>query len=69
MNRPKHITVRFYTDSFKYMGWQYLKNSTYKELYRWCLSGNFLKMDNNIIGALDIDKLVFNKHYFNLLKW
>jgi hypothetical protein len=38
--KVKRHTVKFYTDSGRYMGWKFLKNCSYLEIRSWVDSGN-----------------------------
>lgn len=40
----KYATVKFYTDTGRYMGWKYLKNCSLWELRSWIKSGNTIKL-------------------------
>ena len=64
---PKQVTVRFYTDSRRYKGWQYLLNTTYMELRSWCLSGNYVLIEKAVFNSFNYTKLITGV-YRKLLK-
>ena len=50
----KRATVRFYTEDGKYMGWQWLNTTTFRELRNWVRSFNAFKI---------------HKHTYSLINW
>lgn len=46
----KMTTIRFYTNDLKYMGWQYVTNTTLSEVVNWLRSGNYIKHKNEIFN-------------------
>ena len=41
------LTIRFYTDTNRYMGWVYLNKTVYhNQVINWLRSGNSIKMGN-----------------------
>jgi len=47
----KRQTVRFYTDSGLYKGWQWLNITTFREARSWLLSGNYLKVGKDTLTS------------------
>lgn len=44
-------TVRFYTNDNVYKGWQYIKNTTFREVYSWLKSGNYVLIDTKTYNS------------------
>lgn len=40
------MTIKFYVDKNKYMGWQYINKTNYLEVEGWLLSGNSIVINN-----------------------
>lgn len=51
VDKMKKQTVRFYLKNGEYMGWQYIKRTTYREIRNWLLDGNYLKVGNKIYNS------------------
>lgn len=48
-------TVKFYTDSNKYMGWCFLNKKTYyNQIKNWLVSGNFVVINHQQYGRKDL---------------
>lgn len=55
----KRQTVRFYTDSGLYNGWQWLNTTTFSEARSWLRSGNNLKIGDETLNSFtSITKLL-----------
>ena len=61
----KKATIRFYTDTNKYMGWQYLHKSNLLELRSWTNSGNNIVIHGVIFNSKDIAKIKEIQNYIN----
>jgi len=54
----KRITVVFFNNDRKYVGWKYMHNTTYREVRNWCLSGNFVTVEKRVFNFANHTKLL-----------
>jgi len=55
------MSVRFYTNTERYMGYCKLNDSNYLELRSWLLSGNYLVVDSKKVSTVDqLNEIIFN---------
>jgi hypothetical protein len=47
----KRITVRWYTNDMKYLGWNYITNASFNGMRHWLRSGNCLKIGNEALNS------------------
>ena len=61
----KQLTIRYYTDSGMYKGWEYLKNASYLSVSNWIRSGNSVMIEKNVFNWVNKTKLLTGvyRHY------
>jgi hypothetical protein len=59
----KRITVRWYTGSMIYKGWEYIDKVRFSSVWHWLRSGNCVKMGDEIL-----DNSTSNTKLLNLFK-
>lgn len=55
----KRQTIRYYTESGKYMGWAYVQSKNFSGYRSWLRSGNRLIIGKQVYNSFDVSGLLY----------